>query len=204
MIGSGDNQPRISQNLTARLVDNVILPGLAALPTHQGLVLSGAASQEEFLDRAAKHFDNVTAAEARRGFALVLAATFERHLRRWLFLAGTPSAGSMKFADLLEAGLARLTDARRTPEMKATLDELVLVGNVLRHGNGRSVTALRAAAPDLWHDIPEEDHHWLERTYTYAELMRVEMGHIRRYSNAILLFWGLADRLPGAALDERY
>lgn len=200
----GDTVPRISQNITDRLMSRVILPGIAALPTHENVPMSGASTQDEFLERAKKHFDNATAGDARRAFALILAATFERHLRRWMFRHATPRAGTMPFEGLLAAGLARLPVDPGSGDLAATLSELVLVGNVLRHGNGRSVEALRRQSPDLWRDSRDEDHLWLEETYLHAELMRIDEPHIRRYGNAILQFWGLADALPGRAREARY
>jgi hypothetical protein len=204
MFADRDLSPRISQNITDALMSRVILPGLAALPTHENIPKQGAASQEQFLEWSAMHFDNATAGEARRAFALTLAATFERHLRRWMFRHKTPNAGKMTFDALLAAGLERIPKETDYSFIAATLSELVLVGNVLRHGNGRSVTALRHQSPDLWHDTPEEDHPWLEDTYLHAELMRVDEERIRRYGNAIVQFWGAADELTGTINAPRY
>lgn len=204
MFEARGTSPRLSQNITDRLMSRVILPGLAALPTHENVPKSGAASQEQFLEWAEKHFDNATAGDARRAFALTLAATFERHLRRWMFRHSTPKAGTMPFEDLLAAAIRRLPAESARASLSTTLTELVLVGNVLRHGNGRSVTALRRLSPDLWYDCREEDHPWLEETYLHAELMRVDEGRIRRYGNAILQFWGAADELPDAMREARY
>ncbi|KAK0360404.1 hypothetical protein LTR94_027437, partial [Friedmanniomyces endolithicus] len=103
MFADRDLSPRISQNITDALMSRVILPGLAALPTHENIPKQGAASQEQFLEWSAMHFDNATAGEARRAFALTLAATFERHLRRWMFRHKTPKAGKMTFDALLAA-----------------------------------------------------------------------------------------------------
>lgn len=204
MFSSKDSHPRICQNVTARLVERVILPGIAALPVHEDVPKSGAQSQEEFLEWAGKHFDNATASDARAAFVLILAATYERHLRRWMYRRQLHKANTMPFEQLLGAGLDVLPDQGVAAELRLQLLEMVLVGNVLRHGNGRSVHDLRRLAPGLWHDLTPEDHQWAEDTYLYAEQMRIGEERVRAYANAIVLFWGLADALPGAVLHRGY
>lgn len=199
-----DLHPRLCQNVTARLIERVIIPSLAILPTHDLEIIGGARTQDEFLDRAQKGFDNAAAADARGAFVLTLAAMFERHLRRWLFRSRMLKAGTLAFEVVLDVGLARLPDQSDVPVLRQILLELVLVGNVLRHGNGRSVAALREGSPDLWHDLTLEDHDWVEESYLHAETMRIGEDRIRKYASAIIRFWGIADTLPDAVRDRGY
>lgn len=174
----------------------MVLPIIAKMPIHLNVPISGARSQDEFLDWAEKHHDNAVAADARNAFVLTLSALFERHLRRWLSRFEVVKAETMQFEAALDLGLEKLpVDADRSG-LRSRLSEMVLVGNVMRHGNGRSVRILRERSPDLWYDA--DDHEFLDKVGLYPELMRISQDRVQGYADAILEFWGSADTLPDA------
>ncbi len=106
---------------------------------------------EEFLTRCAAQVDNHTANEAAKAFALTLDGLFERQLCRWAHAHGE-KADSMKTAlpacvrigalDLAATGMAH------------DLEQLHLVANVVRHGEGPACKKLQATAPLLWDSAP--------------------------------------------------
>src|SRR6266436_8432129 len=78
-----DLLPRIFQADLDRFYIKIICAALSELPLHDDVKTGELTSIEEFLDNAEKHTSNVVACEARRSFALALAAIFERQLQIW-------------------------------------------------------------------------------------------------------------------------
>jgi hypothetical protein len=76
--------------------------------------------------------------------------------------------------------------------------EAHLVANVVRHGDGPSCTALKAAAPRLWIYDRTEYININAGPSPVSEQIRVRSIDVTRYVRAGLRFWGRADPLPMA------
>jgi hypothetical protein len=88
--------------------------------------------------------------------------------------------------------------------MAYDLEELHLVANVVRHGEGRSCKELQATAPLLWDDAPRDYYDLAPGSTPTSDLLRIRIDNLRRYARAIVRFWGHADPLPMATLDPPY
>lgn len=203
-MSAGDNLPRVFQANTDRLLQRLIRPGLDALPIHAELRFGEAASMDEFLDRAADQVDNYTANEAGKAFTLTLAGLFERQLRIWGRSLGVvgKKPGREPFRDYLplcaaagDADLGGISDS---------LVEMFLVANVFRHGDGTSVSDLRAHAPDRWTHDPSQYVDILPPNGEQSEQLLVRPQDVVRYAGACARFWGRADKLVGAVCDPGY
>ena len=193
-----DQLPRIFQANADRFYRRVVLATLDQLPTHGTLAVGQASSMDEFLEQCAAQVDNHTANEAMKAFALTLDGMFERQFNRWAsecVNADKPHAylRTLKASsDLLMAGVAD------------DLNELHLVGNVVRHGEGRSCTELKAIAPQLWENPLLDYYDTAPGPAPLSDELRVQPNDLRRYVCAIVRFWGHHDRLPMALFDPRY
>lgn len=196
-----DQIPRVFQANADRFYQRVVLAALDQLPIHDALVVGEASSMDEFLDRCAAQVDNHTANEAAKAFALTFDGMFERQLSRWASGHGVEAKGWEKLLkdctkiaslDLVATGMAD------------DLNELHLVANVVRHGDGRSCDELKASAPQLW-DRPSLDYYDLAPGPVPAsDELRIRPDDLRRYARAITRFWGHVDPLPNAVLDPPY
>jgi hypothetical protein len=198
--------PRIFQANILRLYDRVVRPGLALLPVHSELVFGEAPTLDAFLDRAAAQVDNYTANEAAKAFALALCAVFERQLSTWsttiVASGGAASPGRMpRFEALLTLCANHAGLDLNAIGIQTNLRELLLVGNVVRHGDGPSCTHLRNAAPSLWSYEPCAYVDIVAGPPRISELMRIQAADLARYARAGALFWGHADPLPMAVRD---
>lgn len=200
-----DNLPRIFQANVDRLFQRVIEPGLDALSTHGELRFGETVAMEEFLDRAKAQTDNYTANEGAKAYALVLAGVFERQLRIWARNQRTgplrEKVNNEKFPTLVaecarDAGVD-LADKR----LGHALNEMFLVANVFRHGDGRSLTKLRSHSPDLW--IYERSRYVdvVSPNPDDSEKLLLQPRDVARYAGACVRFWGRADKLVGAVAD---
>lgn len=200
--------PRIFQANIARLFDRVVRPGLALLPVHSQLVFGEAPSMDAFLDRAAAQVDNYTANEAAKAYALTLAAVFERQLSAWARAIAATGATAVKtkprYEDLLAYGSAYRGIDLPGLGLEADLKELLLVGNVVRHGEGGACDALREHAPGLWDYEPSEYVDLVAGPPSTSEQMRIREADLLRYIRATTRFWGHADPLPLAATSVPY
>jgi hypothetical protein len=198
--------PRIFQANIVRLYDRVVRPGMALLTVHSELVFGVASVTNACLERAAAQVDNYTANEAAKAYALTVAAVFERQLRTWarsiVASSAVPPLGeNARYEALLDlcatyAGL----DLQRLG-VAADLTELLLVGNVVRHGEGRSCNKLRRLAPTLWNYEPSEYVDIVTDSPPVSELMRIREADLARYARAAGRFWGHADPLPMPARE---
>jgi hypothetical protein len=84
---------------------------------------------------------------------------------------------------------------------RMVLQELSLVANVVRHGDGTSCDVLRRHAPALWCGVEADDLAALEDLHRLSELVDVSDSDLRRYAMSAVRFWGLADPLPMAVID---
>ena len=134
-----DQLPRVFQANIDRFYQRVILTTLGQLSTHEKLVVGQADGMEEFLARCASQVDNHTANEGAKAFALTLDGLFERQLCRWAHAHGK-KAHSMESALPVCAQIASFDLA--AAGLDDDLNELHLVANVVRHGEGPSCRKL--------------------------------------------------------------
>jgi len=197
-----DLLPRLFQADLYRFYGSVIVPVLTALQPHENAVEDGQfTSMDDFLDNAEKVTSNLVAYEARRCFALTLAAIFERQLQRWAHSHGIPGDG---FHELLGAIAVALTLDLEAESVGQTLKELHLLGNAVRHGEGDSADKLRKFVPNLWPPLGEAPPLRLGEKagrLRLSERIEVSNNHLLRYVRALTRFWGLADREPGALVE---
>ena len=193
-----DQLPRVFQANIDRFYQRVILTTFGQLPTHEKLVVGQADGMEEFLARCAAQVDNHTANEGAKAFALTLDGLFERQLCRWAHAHGK-KAHSMDSALPACVQIASLNLA--AAGLRDDLNELHLVANVVRHGEGPSCRKLQSIAPLLWDSASNDYYDLAPGTTPASDLLRIRIDDLRRYSRAIARFWGLADPLPMAVLD---
>jgi hypothetical protein len=204
-----DLLPRIFQADLDRLYTRVILPALGNPLLHDNIKTAElATSMAVLLEHAEKHTSNLLAFEARRCFALTLGGLFERQLRIWARVhvpedqragvAGLPfhrlvkEAGSRHGLDLDTKGVGR------------AIEELHLLANAVRHGEGRSLDKLRRYAPHLWRYASGEDAAKSAARSILSEGIQPSDHDFLRYIRATTRFWGLADREWGAVVDTPY
>lgn len=208
MIETADHLPRIFQANLARLFERVILPGMDALAIHPSLECGEAATMDQFLDRAASQVDNYTANEAAKAFALTLAAVFERQLSIWaraVHLEDTTRIEKARgFQDFLAVCAEHASIDIKQSALGAHLTEMLLVANVVRHGEGSSCEKLRAVAPILWDNEANDYYDLLAGPRISSENLRIRMRDLVRYIWATTRFWGLADPLSMAVIDPPY
>ena len=85
--------------------------------------------------------------------------------------------------------------------VQVDLTELLLVGNVVRHGEGPSCDRLRSMSPMLWAYAPSAYVDIVSEAPPVSERMRVSAYDLARYVRAAARFWGHVDSLPLAALE---
>ena len=174
---------------------------------HENLITGVAPTLDTFLDRAAMQVDNYTANEANKIYGLVLAALFERQIRIWavhlLDHIPRPKIESMKFRRLLAVISAKAHIDLKERDMGTLLVEAFLVANVVRHGDGSSLKALRLHARKLWDQSKGGYIDLLAGPPTQSELLRIRPGDLERYVEAMIWFWGRADPQPLAVTEYR-
>lgn len=197
--------PRVFQANLDRLFQRVMMPAMDALTVHPELEHGEANSIDEFLDRASAQADNYTANEAAKSFVLTLAAVFERQLSIWARLVRPESAQKRAlFQDLLLACADAADIDLAVGDLGAELTELILVANVVRHGEGPACETLRAKAPVLWSDDTSDYVDLLPGPRLPSEMLRIRRNDLFRYIRATTRFWGRADPLPMAVADPPY
>lgn len=201
--------PRIFQANIARFYERVVKPGMVLLPVHSELVFGVAPTMDQFLDRAAAQVDNYTSNEAAKAYALTLSAVFERQLSVWARAIVTNGAtASPNKKPTYEALLCQCAEYGDIDLPALGLDhdliELLLVGNVVRHGEGGSCEKLRKLTPGLWDSDPSQYVDLLPGPLTLSEQMRIREPDLVRYIRAVTRFWGHADPLPMAVTDVPY
>lgn len=204
-----DLLPRIFQADLDRFYTRVVLPALASLPLYDEVKTSGsAASMTEFLEQAKMHTSNLLAFEARRCFALTLDGLFERQLRIWVRVHVPENqrarVGVILVNPLIQEAAERHGLDLKTGEVGSTIEELHVVANVVRHGDGRAVKKLRQLAPHLWKYADNAISTKSEEQSILSEGIQLSDADFARYMRAVMRFWGLADREPGAVVDAPY
>lgn len=205
--------PRVFQCNLDRLFQRVIKAGLEAHPIHPQLAFGQADTLDQFLDRCGAQVDNYMANEAAKAYALTLAAVFERQLHtfmRQLWATGAvtpdpppspPKRGKPRppnYGELLRASAAHAKIDLDALGLAAPLKELLLVGNVVRHGEGESCETLQAFAPRLWAYDPSSYVDLLPGPASPSEKMQILADDLVGYAVAAMTFWGHADTLPMA------
>ncbi|WP_199229324.1 hypothetical protein [Caulobacter endophyticus] len=201
--------PRINQANLDRLVRRVIGPVLERLPVHGRLETGQAPTLDVFLDRCAAQVDNHLANEAAKAFALTLSGVFERQLHEFalelwsLGLAapptrkdGTPASPKYDVLLALCAGYAGIDLVGHN--LARPLGELLLVANVVRHGEGGSCARLHEIAPRLWDDPDGRLIALSPGPALLSERMRILPEDLSDYAVAAMVFWGWADTQVGA------
>jgi hypothetical protein len=179
-----------------RLYVKVIQPALAEFaPT--GDVVGEATDMDEFFEGARINTHNSLCHELRRTFALVLGALFERQLRFWLserMPADKKNVENAKWPGLIKL-VNRVDGSITTNLVMPDLENLWLVANAVRHGNGSSVENLLQKAPHLWNQARTRPH--VKRDLVGN--MRIDDAHLEQYVTAVMRFWHLAgaSSLPG-------
>lgn len=194
-----DHRPHQFQGDIDRFFVRVIAPALVnflPLPLFQGPPADACPEhQNVYFESMVRYTSNAVAIEARRAFALALAAIFERQLAE--YCRNHVAEPLEAFGAMLDAVV---NDARiDASDLKPDLKELHLVANVVRHGDGRSLKKLRERAPSLWPDAPN-----IQRGKETAEAVTVTDGHFRKYAGAIATFWGRASMLAQDVKEVRY
>ncbi|WP_245306982.1 hypothetical protein [Agrobacterium salinitolerans] len=206
MIHPKDELPRIFQANLFRFYERVVAPAFDNLLEPPPLEFGDVDTIDVYLDRTAAQVDAHTRNEAAKAFVLTTAGLFERQLRHWarhLFgHARLPDVRTQGFEALLMECLQEAGVDGSSDDVAPDLIEAFLVANVVRHGDGRASTKLRAAAPRLW-------------TYDRTEYVDINAGHspdseqirirsddVKRYFRAGLRFWGRVDPLPMAATES--
>jgi hypothetical protein len=182
-----------------RFFDRIIKPTLIEFQSGTDIAGGEAPDMDTFLDNCRQVTHNALCYEIRRNFALIIGATFERHLRLWL-AHGAPSRQAaierMRWPELVET-IDELRGLKlRDMNFGEDIDELWLVTNAVRHGEGQSATNLADARPGLWNHLPA-DRAMLVRD------MRVRDADLYRYVLAAFKFWhkARASSVPGIPYD---
>ena len=202
-VVDSEQLPRILQCNIVRFFDRVIRPGLERLEHWPPEVEGSDASFEARLDRLARQIDDHTADEARRAFALALAGTFERQLRIFAkHLLPEVSWETISKGNVVK--LLKMVAGRRLVDLEEAglgliLAELITLANAVRHGDGDACDTLGETSPRFW---PEraDDPVMPAALATRSELICVRDSDLRLYVQAMVRFWGLADRLQGNVL----
>jgi hypothetical protein len=178
---------------------------MEALPVCGRLEFGETDDLDLFLDRAAVQVDNHTTNEAAKAFTLVLAALFERQLSvyaRANVAVLLPKRAGYEALLTLCAGHAGIN--LDGDPMGVDLVQLLVVANVVRHGDGGACERLRVMSPELWDD-PDLDYVDLAPGPTpLSEQLRIRRPELLRYIYATARFWGLADMREMAVSDPPY
>jgi hypothetical protein len=192
--------PRSFQANVARLYERVLAPVLFSMPVHERLETGETDSYGLYLDRCKAMVDNYTANEANKVYVLVLIALFERQLRIWsaaVFGAAPPvDPQKEQFLKLLDAVSERTSVDIIAVDLRGTLEKAFEIGNVVRHGDGRASVRLKEIAPALFDRSRQQYVDLLPPVPTDSEWMRILPVDVKRTADAIVHYWGLADRLP--------
>ena len=194
-----ENWPRTIQENLHRFYQRVIKPVMTNTPVHKELITGAAPSMDVFLDRAAAMVDNYTANEANKVYALVLIALFERYLRLWaghLFAGTDINTKRRDLMPLIDAVAVKVGIDLQAQDLRATLQEALLVGNVVRHGEGASLDTVRKIASHLIDRSKRDYVDVVDQQTPDSEWLRVRPQDIERYVCGMIRFWGLADKQP--------
>ncbi len=192
--------PRVFQTNVDRLLQQVMRPVIELLPAPVELHMGEATSMDEFLDRAKAQTDNYTLNETTKAFALILAGLFERQLRIWArtwSIERSPKDLERLAFNLLLAECGEHGSIDLNGRLGQLLNEMFLVANAFRHGDGTAVRKLRVDAPHLWIYDRARYVDILPPNTEESEQLLLTPEALLTYAHACILFWGEADKLPG-------
>jgi hypothetical protein len=203
-----DLLPRQFQADCDRFYKRVVMATLTELTISSDVRGGEFLSLNEFLDNCEKQTSNLLAYEARRSFALILAALFERQLRTWArlhFAEGEKEkANTSNFGPLVLKIADQQTLDLSAASVHDTITELHLLANAVRHGHGPAVIQLRKSYPHFWSHLTEAALSECETRHLLSEFIQISDRDFVRYIRALTRFWGLADREAGAIIDGPY
>lgn len=176
-------------------VTNVMRPGIAALDKQ----IDDYARSDEIWAPFAKADLEALRTETFKVFALALQSLWERQLRDYIAgcartLKLAPSVSEMALAPQKERVERAFLEARGISlhhfPSYSTLNILHLIGNICRHGNGKSVSILHRLRPDLWRTT---DYHPVDlKPYPHvptADSLRIDPELLDEFAAAIKQFW---------------
>ena len=184
--------PRVFQTDIEQLFAKVARPGLTSVTMGSWRTPNEASEhQHGLLTALGEEVEDSTANTASRAFACALSELFGRQLAAWARALdasvegtdGTPPAELLAFCaehakiDLIALGL------------RADLNELLLVGDVMRHGEGPSAAYLRRVAPGLWDHEPTGCADTTTGLLPASESLHIREGDLDRYARAMGRFW---------------
>jgi hypothetical protein len=89
-----------------------------------------------------------------------------------------------------------------------SLDLLMLVGNVCRHGDGSSSTRLWGIRPDLWPAYHDTDNKFLRSTLTDqappVQSMQIPRGMLEDFVDKICLFWEDTNYIYEESIERKH
>lgn len=208
MMFNNANLPRVFQANIYRFFKRVVLPSLEQLPQRNDEVVGKTQSLDQLLEKCAKEIDDHTANEARRAFAFILSAIFERQLRMWCRVEfhdnnNNSCFDTLPFDKLVDSAvyfgkINFVTSDKPVDDIK----ELHLLANVIRHGEGASCRKLHDRAPHFWSYSANGDTRQANEQHHLSETIKIKNEHLHWYVRALLRFWGFADREPLAVIDS--
>jgi hypothetical protein len=173
-----------------RLYVKVIQPALAEFAPNNANIVEEPRNIDEFWDNARMITHDSLCYELRRTFALVLGALFERQLRFWLsekLSSKKKNVEKAKWPELV--GFINCVDSSITTNpLMEDLEDLWLVANTVRHGNGSSAEKLLHKKPGFWSHVSTSPH----RNRDLISNMRIDDAQIQGYAIAVMKLWHLA------------
>lgn len=190
---NSDQIALIAQGDTHRFYERVVIPALQELTPQ--LTPSGRSLDEgetSFLELARINTHNALCYEARNSFALSLGAAYERQIRLWL--SHTAKDRRKEIEKISWPHLEPLILELKNIDIKSLpisndINELRLIVNCVRHGDGGSVSALERLNPQLWHHLSSGLRSEYAKHGLLTHSMRIADKDLARYVAAILTFW---------------
>jgi hypothetical protein len=187
---NSDQVALIAQADIDRFFIRVIRPALGNFAPGPDVPGGIVDDMDTFLDRAKAATHNALCYEMRRTFGLTIGALFERQLRFWLGHGAPSERARIESARFPSLG-PLITELRgislASSGRAADLNELWLLANAVRHGEGPAVRNLAKIAPALWAHLSEE-----AASSRRVDNIRVSDSDLERYTVAVMKFWWAA------------
>lgn len=194
------------------LLDDVVDPALATLDAnlHRLRTSDNALDSFSISDAESLLFATTTA------FCLSLQSIWERQLRSYLARCANEMKVKSEIAVKAQANaweevIALFMTLRGHPldqfEASEDLALLHLVGNVCRHGDGKSLNLLTKDHPELW-PVPSEILFPVPGGTSYqtpsAATLRIQPAMLHRFITAIASFWDEVQYLYNEGIDHKH
>ncbi len=162
--------------------------------------------------------------KTRMAFCLSIQSLWEQQIRTYLAgcqqelginpfpvsnRGGANSVQTVYWGDELNAVFERLRDIA-LPSFASfeSLDLLMLVGNVCRHGDGNSSEKLWRIRPDLWPDYHEPGNEFLRSTLTDqappVQSLEITREMLEDFVDKICLFWEDIDYIYEESIERKH